>query len=196
MLPHQRPPPLISESLSRLSSSTWRSVPRSCMTRRWFAVGCVVLVTLIWIRGPAFYDIALDPPELLSIHVPFTRPPPPPERPTSWEGKKHQVRQAFQHAWKGYKRTAFPGDELLSVSGGPVDKCVLILIRMAILTDCFFRYNGWSVTLFDSLDTMWIMGLKDEFNEAVDNIKDRHFNVSSVCHHGLFLLATESLFFL
>jgi mannosyl-oligosaccharide alpha-1,2-mannosidase len=39
------------------------------------------------------------------------------------------------------------------------------------------RHNGWSVTLFDSLDTMWIMGLKSEFQEALEDINDRRFDV-------------------
>ena len=42
------------------------------------------------------------------------------------------------------------------------------------------RYNGWGVTLFDSLDTMWIMGLKDEFTEAVDSIRDLQFHATKV----------------
>ncbi len=27
---------------------------------------------------------------------------------------------------------------------------------------------------------MWIMGLKDEFKDAVESIKDRHFKISNV----------------
>ncbi|KAJ3493767.1 hypothetical protein NLJ89_g10944 [Agrocybe chaxingu] len=63
-----------------------------------------------------------------------------------------EVREAFKHAWTGYKEKAFPHDELASVSGGYTDK-----------------YNGWSVTLFDSLDTMWIMGMQEEFADAADH---------------------------
>ena len=29
------------------------------------------------------------------------------------------------------------------------------------------NYGGWAATLIDSLDTLWIMGLEDDFNEAV-----------------------------
>ncbi|KAM0308617.1 hypothetical protein ACHAPQ_012641, partial [Fusarium lateritium] len=28
------------------------------------------------------------------------------------------------------------------------------------------NFGGWAATLVDSLDTLWIMGLKEEFNEA------------------------------
>ena len=30
------------------------------------------------------------------------------------------------------------------------------------------KYCGWAATLVDALDTLWIMGLHDEFNEAVE----------------------------
>ena len=52
----------------------------------------------------------------------------------------------------------------------------------------FFKkksYNGWGVTLFDSLDTLWIMGLRDEFADAVDGVRDFQFRatrVSQGCH--------------
>ena len=41
-------------------------------------------------------------------------------------------------------------------------------------------FNGWSVTLFDSLSTMWIMGLRDDFEEAVDSIRDLQFHATKV----------------
>ncbi|KIM37603.1 glycoside hydrolase family 47 protein [Hebeloma cylindrosporum] len=82
---------------------------------------------------------------------PINNGPPPPslEDQELWNTRKLEVREAFKHAWTGYNTKAFPSDELLAVSGGKSDK-----------------YNGWSVTLFDSLDTMWIMGLRDEFHDA------------------------------
>lgn len=32
------------------------------------------------------------------------------------------------------------------------------------------HFGGWAATLVDSLDTLWIMELKDEFEEAVDAV--------------------------
>ncbi|KAI1900538.1 hypothetical protein AGOR_G00050960 [Albula goreensis] len=58
------------------------------------------------------------------------------------------VTEAFRHAWKGYKEFAWGHDELKPVSKS---------------------YSEWfnlGLTLIDSLDTMWIMGLKEEFEEA------------------------------
>ncbi|KAK2872501.1 hypothetical protein Q8A67_022398 [Cirrhinus molitorella] len=59
-----------------------------------------------------------------------------------------EVREAFRHAWKGYKAFAWGHDELkpLSKTHG--------------------EWFGLGLTLIDALDTMWILGLKDEFAEA------------------------------
>ncbi|EGO22314.1 glycoside hydrolase family 47 protein [Serpula lacrymans var. lacrymans S7.9] len=70
--------------------------------------------------------------------------------PTLWSTRAEEVRDAFLHAYSGYQEFAVPHDELLPVSGGNVD-----------------NFNGWSVSVVDSLDTMWIMGLQDEFYEAM-----------------------------
>ncbi|OBZ66679.1 Mannosyl-oligosaccharide 1,2-alpha-mannosidase IC [Grifola frondosa] len=37
------------------------------------------------------------------------------------------------------------------------------------------NFNGWSVTLIDALDTMWIMGLHDEFQEVIPIIAEKTF---------------------
>lgn len=53
------------------------------------------------------------------------------------------VRDAFRHAWKGYKSYAWGHDELKPIS------------------KTFGEWFGLGLTLIDSLDTMWIMGLKE-----------------------------------
>ncbi|XP_068190440.1 endoplasmic reticulum mannosyl-oligosaccharide 1,2-alpha-mannosidase [Antennarius striatus] len=58
------------------------------------------------------------------------------------------VRDAFRHAWKGYKTYAWGHDELKPISKS------------------FGEWFGLGLTIIDSLDTMWIMGLKEEFLEA------------------------------
>lgn len=68
----------------------------------------------------------------------------------AFESKKglEAVKEAFRHAWKGYKNFAWGHDELKPVSKS---------------------YGEWfnlGLTLIDALDTMWIMGLKEEFEEA------------------------------
>jgi mannosyl-oligosaccharide alpha-1,2-mannosidase len=72
-----------------------------------------------------------------------------------------QIKEAFQHAWHGYKTYAWGKDELKPLSGSSKN-----------------TFNGWSATLVDSLDTMWIMGLKEEFEEAVEFVKTIDFHTS------------------
>lgn len=61
-----------------------------------------------------------------------------------------EVREAMRHTWRGYKAKAWGRDDLKTVSGKPSDWC-----RMA-------------VTMIDGLSTLWLMGLKDEFQDAAD----------------------------
>lgn len=77
------------------------------------------------------------------------------------EGKLRVIKDAFTNAWSGYKEHAWLQDELSPVSGG-------------------FRnpFAGWGATLVDSLDTLWIMGLKTEFEEAVQAVKKIDFTTS------------------
>ena len=41
-------------------------------------------------------------------------------------------------------------------------------------------FNGWGLTLIDSLDTMWIMGLHDEFYDSLPLVANMSFASSSV----------------
>lgn len=61
--------------------------------------------------------------------------------------KMEAVKKAFLHAWGGYEMV-WGHDELLPVSGQPSDWC------------------GCGMTILDSLDTLWIMGLREQFQRA------------------------------
>lgn len=67
------------------------------------------------------------------------------------ETRLREVRRVFQDDWQAYRQYAWMKDALKPVTGGYTD-----------------QFSGWAATLVDSLDTLWIMGLKDEFNEAVN----------------------------
>ena len=41
-------------------------------------------------------------------------------------------------------------------------------------------FNGWAVTLIDSLDTLLIMGMMDEYEKAVSFVADLHFDMPEV----------------
>ena len=72
------------------------------------------------------------------------------------------VKSSFEHSWAGYKAHAWMKDELSPLDGGGVQ-----------------AFGGWAATLVDTLDTLWIMGMKDEFDEAVEAAKDIDFNSTS-----------------
>ncbi len=65
--------------------------------------------------------------------------------------RREIVKNGMKHAWKGYKAYAWGHDELKPESGTPSDS-----------------WGGIGITLVDSLDTLWLLGLKDEFREARD----------------------------
>ncbi|XP_070286342.1 endoplasmic reticulum mannosyl-oligosaccharide 1,2-alpha-mannosidase isoform X1 [Myotis yumanensis] len=62
--------------------------------------------------------------------------------------RQQAVIDAFRHAWAGYRKFAWGHDELRPVSKS------------------FSEWFGLGLTLVDSLDTMWILGLRKEFGEA------------------------------
>jgi mannosyl-oligosaccharide alpha-1,2-mannosidase len=64
--------------------------------------------------------------------------------------RRDAVKASFQRCWKSYRKHAWMSDELTPVTGNRHDP-----------------YGGWGATLVDSLDTLWIMGLKDDFDDAV-----------------------------
>lgn len=72
------------------------------------------------------------------------------------------VKESFIHTWDGYKTYAWMKDEVAPISGA-------------------FRnsFGGWAATLVDSLDTLWIMELRDDFELAVSGIGTISFNSSS-----------------
>ena len=69
------------------------------------------------------------------------------------------VKEAFIYSWTGYKKYAWLKDELAPVSAG-------------------YRstFSGWAATLVDSLDTLWLMGLQDDFEEAVKAVESIDFH--------------------
>ncbi|KAI0793718.1 seven-hairpin glycosidase [Fomes fomentarius] len=88
------------------------------------------------------------------------KPPPRPPHPTKWSQRADAVRDAFLHAYRGYVKYAGSNDELLPVSNGAVN-----------------NFNGWRLTLVDSLDTMVVMGLHEEFRDAVPVLANMTFEL-------------------
>ncbi|TDG48734.1 hypothetical protein AWZ03_004846 [Drosophila navojoa] len=75
--------------------------------------------------------------------------------------RQSAVVAAFKHSWAGYKTYAWGHDNLKPVS------------------QTSHEWFGLGLSIVDSLDTMYIMGLEDEFNEARDWVKDSlHFHTN------------------
>ncbi|CAE8618387.1 unnamed protein product [Polarella glacialis] len=73
----------------------------------------------------------------------------------NWLAKADEVREAFRWAWKGYKTNAWGFDELQPVSRKGRDS-----------------FGGVGLTILDSMSTIWLMGLDDEFEEAAAFVRD------------------------
>jgi hypothetical protein len=52
--------------------------------------------------------------------------------------------------------------------------------RDGVVTSCAPSFNGWGVTAIDSLDTMLLMGLEDEYTRALPMISHSNFSLPSV----------------
>src|ERR1700760_2400458 len=72
--------------------------------------------------------------------------------------RQAQVKAVFQKCWDSYKSKAWLKDELAPVSGTSKN-----------------TFGGWGATLVDSLDTLYIMDLHDEFETAVAAAVDIDF---------------------
>ncbi|KAJ7249562.1 glycoside hydrolase [Mycena haematopus] len=73
--------------------------------------------------------------------------------------RAQKVRDAYIHAYTSYKQDAWEWDELKPLSGGRDN-----------------NFNGWGVTVFDSLDTMLIMGLHELFHEGLEIVERTTFH--------------------
>ncbi|KAI1384781.1 endoplasmic reticulum mannosyl-oligosaccharide 1,2-alpha-mannosidase [Hypoxylon trugodes] len=76
--------------------------------------------------------------------------------------RRHEVKKIFVDDWKAYRKYAWMKDALMPISGGYRD-----------------QFSGWAATLVDSLDSLWILGLREEFDEAVDAVAKIDFGHST-----------------
>ncbi|WPH04051.1 Hypothetical protein R9X50_00693500 [Acrodontium crateriforme] len=65
------------------------------------------------------------------------------------------VKTAFGRCWNSYRKHAWMHDELAPISGSYKD-----------------TFGGWAANMVDNLDSLWIIGFKDEFDVAVEAIMD------------------------
>ncbi|KAK5659781.1 hypothetical protein OQA88_992 [Cercophora sp. LCS_1] len=77
--------------------------------------------------------------------------------------KRDAVKQTFVRCWESYKKHAWMSDEITPISGGARNP-----------------FGGWAATLVDSLDTLWIMGLREDFELAVAAATNISFETATI----------------
>ena len=76
--------------------------------------------------------------------------------------KPDAIKEAFQHAWDGYTKYAFPHDELYPISNGHGDS-----------------RNGWGASAVDALSTAILMRKSDVVNQILDHIATIDYSSTS-----------------
>ncbi|KAF2757452.1 seven-hairpin glycosidase [Pseudovirgaria hyperparasitica] len=76
--------------------------------------------------------------------------------------RRDEVRKTFKKSWASYRQYAWMKDVLKPISGTSAD-----------------QFCGWAATLVDSLDTLWIMGMREEFYEAAKAVARIDFGFST-----------------
>ncbi|TDZ15720.1 Endoplasmic reticulum mannosyl-oligosaccharide 1,2-alpha-mannosidase [Colletotrichum orbiculare MAFF 240422] len=85
------------------------------------------------------------------------------------EERRQTVKRVFSKAWTSYRARAWLSDELTPVSG-----------------DGRNTFGGWAATLVDSLDTLWIMDMKEEFIDAVTAAETIDFTKTDLAEINVF----------
>ncbi|XP_011410113.1 PREDICTED: mannosyl-oligosaccharide 1,2-alpha-mannosidase IA-like [Amphimedon queenslandica] len=80
--------------------------------------------------------------------------------------RQQQVKNMIKHAWDGYEKYAMGQNELKPISRTHNSRSM-------------FSSSPIGATLVDSLDTLYVAGLMDEYNRAKKWVKD-HFDISQV----------------
>ncbi|KAK4044468.1 glycoside hydrolase [Parachaetomium inaequale] len=83
--------------------------------------------------------------------------------------RRDAVRSAAKRSWRTYRDHAWGRDEVAP--------------QTLVGQDTF---AGWGATLVDSLDTLWIMGMKKDFRDAVRHVATIDWNNATSWHCSLF----------
>lgn len=109
------------------------------------------------------------PRQLPRIQQDFSQDPKDEAREQTLAERRASIRATVKKSWAGYRRYAWGYDELRPLSRSRAD-----------------TYGGWGVTLVDSLDTLWILGLEEEFRDAVQAVAFIDWNDSTASSCSLF----------
>jgi mannosyl-oligosaccharide alpha-1,2-mannosidase len=89
----------------------------------------------------------------------FTNTPKDEEYLTRLSDRRNDIKKALKRGWEGYKTFAYGKDELAVESASSRE-----------------HFGGWGATLVDTLDTLWITGMEEEFKDALMVLKDIDFS--------------------
>jgi len=78
------------------------------------------------------------------------------------EKRQAAVKESFIHAWEGYKKNAWMKDEVAPLTGGWRSS-----------------FGGWGATMIDSMDTLLIMGLNEDFKQCVEEVGSIDFTTNT-----------------
>ena len=74
-----------------------------------------------------------------------------------WRALGEDVRSEMRWAWRNYRQHAWGKDQIKPISGG--------------FESFFIKDHHVGLTIVEALDTLWIMGLDEEFREGVEWVK-------------------------
>jgi mannosyl-oligosaccharide alpha-1,2-mannosidase len=75
--------------------------------------------------------------------------------------RRDAVKSTFLRSWNGYKTYAWGKDEVSPISG-----------------TWRSSFGGWGATLIDTMDTLWIMGLKEDFEQCIIAVEAIDFSTN------------------
>jgi len=99
------------------------------------------------------------------------------EQPVSNERRREAVRAALQHAWWGYSRFAWGADELLPHAQSARN---------------WTSNRSLGLTIVDSLDTLWLMNMHEDFHRGVEWV-ERHLTFDTNVFVNLFEISIRCL---
>ncbi|EIW74556.1 glycoside hydrolase family 47 protein [Coniophora puteana RWD-64-598 SS2] len=82
--------------------------------------------------------------------------------PSNYTSQLDTLKSIFNVTYSAYQQYACPHDELQPDSKVGIDDIM-----------------GWGATIVDALDTMWIMGFTDLFEQGVNQVSETNFNVTT-----------------
>ncbi|KAL7921295.1 glycoside hydrolase [Trichoderma austrokoningii] len=162
----------------------------------WIALAATLFLFYLWNASPAspppsYTDAAQDDAyfwKALPTHYPPQSIRPLPTKPplkypniqtsfapettearTTRQHRQRAVKDVFAKCWTSYREHAWKADELAPVSGRSKNP-----------------FGGWAATLVDSLDTLWIMDMKPQFDEAVQAATSIDFTTTDLDEVNVF----------